>query len=72
MTFDPKKHAQQGLCDVKEACEFLGLKKSSVYNLMSKGRLPFVFLGCSRRIPRVALTSFTEQALEKGRIELAN
>ncbi|MGI6623902.1 MAG: helix-turn-helix domain-containing protein [Limnochordia bacterium] len=64
--------ASGGLCSVKEACAFLSLGKTSVYNLMAEGKLPFVFLGGVRRIPRVALIEFTEKALEVGRVDLAN
>lgn len=63
--------ASGGLCSVKEACAFLSLGKTSVYNLMAEGKLPFVFLGGVRRIPRVAI-EFTEKALEVGRVDLAN
>jgi excisionase family DNA binding protein len=72
MKNDTKKCAEQGLCSIREACEFLSLGKTSLYNLMAQGKLPFVFLGGVRRIPRAALVEFTQNVLENGRIELAN
>ncbi|NMB01441.1 MAG: helix-turn-helix domain-containing protein [Firmicutes bacterium] len=62
----------EGLCSVKEACAFLSIGKSSLYNLMRKGRLPFIYIGSNRKIPRVALIEFTERALEEGRASLSS
>ena len=72
MTLDSKRHAVEGLCSVREACEFLSIGKSSLYNLMKKGQLPFVFVGSNRRIPRKALVEFTERILEERQISLSS
>lgn len=72
MTLDSKRHAVEGLCSVREACEFLSIGKSSLYNLMKKGELPFVFVGSNRRIPRKALVEFTERILEARQISLSS
>jgi excisionase family DNA binding protein len=72
MTIDPKKHAVEGLCSIKEACKFLSLGKSSLYVLMSKGKIPFVYIGSNRKIPRVALVEFTEQVLEEKQYSLSS
>ena len=54
----------EGLLSIKEAMEFLGVCRQSVYNLMEDGRLPFVvvrgFRG--RRIPKTALKILAERA----------
>ncbi len=72
MTLDSKRHAVEGLCSVREACEFLSIGKSSLYSLMQKGDVPFCFVGKNRRIPRKALIEFTERVLEKGQISLSS
>ena len=48
----------EGLVSVREAAGFLGLGKSTVYELMDRGQLPFVRLGRARRVPRKALREF--------------
>jgi excisionase family DNA binding protein len=63
---DVKQHRDllgEGLVTVKEAGRFLGLSVASVYNLMSRGELPYVKLGRSRRIPRVALVQLAARNL---------
>ena len=72
MTLDSKRHAVDGLCSIREACAFLSIGKSSLYNLMKKGQLPFVFVGSNRRIPRKALVEFTERILEAKQISLSS
>ncbi|MGI6626709.1 MAG: helix-turn-helix domain-containing protein [Limnochordia bacterium] len=71
-TIDPQRHAVEGLCSIKEACEFLSVGKSSIYNLMNMGKIPFVFVGSNRRIPRAALVQFTEQVLEQKQVSLSS
>ena len=48
----------EGLMTVREAAEFLGLSRSTVYELMESGELPFAKIGKARRIPRRAVTAF--------------
>ena len=55
-----------GLMTVSEAAGFLHLSRSSVYQLMDRGELPFVKLGRSRRIPRRALVELAAAHLEGG------
>ena len=51
----------EGLLDAKEAAHFLGICRTKVYDFMSSQDLPFVKLGKSRRIPKVALKIFAEK-----------
>jgi excisionase family DNA binding protein len=46
----------EGLMTVREAAEFLGLSRSTVYELMESGELSFAKIRKSRRIPRKAVT----------------
>jgi len=51
----------------RQAAQTLALSRTTVYQLMSKGRLPFVLIGSSRRIPVAALIQFVaEQMLRQG------
>jgi len=72
MTIDPQRHAVDGLCSIREACAFLSIGKSSLYQLMSRGEIPFVFVGSNRKIPRAALVEFTQRILEEKRITLTS
>lgn len=51
----------EGLLDAKEAADFLGIGRTKVYDFMSSHDLPYVKLGKSRRIPKVALKIFAEK-----------
>jgi excisionase family DNA binding protein len=51
----------EGLLDAKEAADFLGIGRTKVYDFMSSQDLPYVKLGKSRRIPKVALKIFAEK-----------
>jgi excisionase family DNA binding protein len=42
---------EKGLITVVEAAKFLSLSRSTIYNLMDSGRLRYVKIGGSRRIP---------------------
>jgi excisionase family DNA binding protein len=52
-----------GLVTVPEAAKFLSLSRASIYGLMADGRLAFVKLGRSRRIPRRAMLDLAARAL---------
>lgn len=52
-----------GLCTVKEAVEFWGVKKSLVYSLMERGEIPYVRIGRRRLIPRRFLIQFAAENL---------
>lgn len=51
----------EGLLDAKEAADFLGIGRSKVYDFMASQELPYVKLGKSRRIPKVALKIFAQK-----------
>jgi excisionase family DNA binding protein len=51
----------EGLLDAKEAANFLGIGRSKVYDFMASHKLPYVKLGKSRRIPKVALKIFAQK-----------
>jgi len=51
----------EGLLDAKSAARFLGIGRSKVYDFMASQALPYVKLGRSRRIPKVALKIFAEK-----------
>lgn len=70
MILDPKGHAEQGLCSIREAGAFLSIGKSSICQLMSQGQIPF-YLGSRRLISRAALVDWTEDVLDKGRNEFS-
>jgi excisionase family DNA binding protein len=44
-----------GLVNVGEAARFLGMSRSSIYQMMDRGELRYAKLGRSRRIPKAAL-----------------
>jgi len=56
----------EGLATVAEACGFLGLAQSSVYELMGAGELKYVTIGRSRRIPWRALRELAVRGLVGG------
>ncbi|OEJ33046.1 helix-turn-helix domain-containing protein [Streptomyces subrutilus] len=49
------------LYTVKAAAELLSLSRSTVYELMAAGDLPFVKLGRARRIKRADIDRFAAQ-----------
>lgn len=53
-----------GLVTVKSAAAFLSVARSTIYALMDSGRLPFVKLGRSRRLPRAALIRLAAENLK--------
>jgi excisionase family DNA binding protein len=55
-----------GLVTVQEAAVFLSISRSKLYELMDTGRLTFVKLGRSRRIPRRALINLAASSLQGG------
>jgi excisionase family DNA binding protein len=52
-----------GMLTVDQAREFLALSRSTIYELMESGKLPYVKFGRSRRIPRRALIAAAAGAL---------
>jgi excisionase family DNA binding protein len=53
----------EGFMRVPQAAEFLGVSRSTVYELMDKGQLPYAKFGRSRRIPKRALMEFAAQSV---------
>lgn len=54
------------LLRIDEAARLLGLGRSTVYELLYKGELPFVRIGAARRIPVVALNQWIADHTEYG------
>lgn len=53
-----------GFISVREAADFLGLSRSTLYALMEKGKMPFAKIGSARRVPRRALIEFGVSSLK--------
>ncbi|MFK0045273.1 helix-turn-helix domain-containing protein [Streptomyces sp. NPDC090741] len=49
------------LCTVEFAAELLSLGRSTLYELMAAGELPFVKVGRARRIRRTDIDTFAAQ-----------
>ena len=62
---------QDGLTSVSEACEFLGIGRSLLYELMNEGLLDSVKLGRRRLIPRKALIAVATRNLRRGAVTLS-
>lgn len=52
------------LLRVDEAARLLGLSRSTVYEMLYKGELPFVMVRTVRRIPLAALAQWVEAHTE--------
>ena len=50
--------ADGGFATVPQAAAFLGLSRTTIYNLMDNGSLRYAKFGKSRRVPWAALRSF--------------
>jgi excisionase family DNA binding protein len=55
-----------GLLTVPEACRFLSLSRTSLYDLMDSGKLAYSKIGRSRRIPKRALVELAAEGLKGG------
>lgn len=56
---DPRiEMVADGLLTVTEAEELTGLGRSTLYECMDRGELPYLKFGRARRIPRNALLAF--------------
>ncbi len=56
----------EGLLRVGEASRLLGLARSTLYQLMGRGELPYVKIGRARRIPRRAVLTLAARSLVGG------
>ncbi|MFD7978821.1 helix-turn-helix domain-containing protein [Streptomyces sp. NPDC059071] len=55
------KPTNRALFTVKDAAEYLSFSRSTVYELMAAGELPYVKVGRSRRIRLAELDAFVAQ-----------
>lgn len=53
----------EGVMTVRDACRFLSIGRTQLYQLMKSGRLPWVSLGSCRRIPRRAVMQLLADGL---------
>jgi excisionase family DNA binding protein len=67
MTDDRLQIARDGGGDVREAAQFLGLSRSTVYKLMDAGLLPYAKIAGRRIIPRAAMVRLLAEAITTGR-----
>lgn len=66
-TIDPTELlVAEGLVNVPEAARFLHLSRSTIYSLMEAGKLPYIRIGRSRRIPRRSLMQLAVSGLVLG------
>jgi excisionase family DNA binding protein len=63
---EPEQLCADGLFTVAQATQFLGLSKTMLYQLMERGRLPYVRIGRSRRIPKRVLVQLAAAHLVGG------
>jgi excisionase family DNA binding protein len=54
---------EDGFVKVMEAAKYLSVSRSTIYELMGSGALPYAKIGRSRRIPRRALIELAEKSL---------
>jgi excisionase family DNA binding protein len=57
---------EDGLLSIEDAMAFLSISRSTLYELMEKGLLPWSKIGRSRRIPRRALVNLAQLTLRGG------
>lgn len=48
----------EGLLNIKEAADFLGIGRTKFYELLAQEEIPHVKIGKASRIPKVALKIF--------------
>ncbi len=57
---------EKGLYTVLESGEYLGLGRSSMYNLIMRGELLSVKVGRSRRVPLIELQKYVERLIQQS------
>ena len=62
----PSDLFDDGLLTVSAAAAFIGLSKSTLYQLMDQGELPYVKIGKCRRIPKRSLIDLARANLRGG------
>ena len=58
---------QDGFACIKEAESYLSVGRSTIYQLMDSGKLPFAKIGKARRIPWQAIRQFGQDCLVNPR-----
>lgn len=58
---------ESGLVRISDCCRFLGISRSTLYEIMDAGKLPYVKIGRSRRIPQQAMKEFAASRLVLAR-----
>lgn len=58
------KLANEGLASVREACEFLDVKRTRLYQLNRDRVIPFVRMGKTKKIPWVALKEYVARLVQ--------
>ena len=49
---------QTGLARVAEACAYLKISRTKMYEMLRNGDLPYTMVGCHKRIPWTAIYKF--------------
>lgn len=63
---DAERLLEEGMLKVPAAVAFSGYSRTKLYELMDAGLLPYVKIGRSRRIPKVALKRLLAAHLTGG------
>lgn len=63
-------HVHDRLLRISEAALFLAVSRSSIYQLMEHGQLPYVKVGRARRVRQQDLDQFVLARLIGARIEI--
>lgn len=66
MTQHDETLVADGLVPLPQAMTFLSVSRSTLYELMDKGVLPYAKIGRSRRIPKRALVELAQRTLRGG------
>jgi len=54
---------EDGFVTVKQACQFLAISRTALYEILGSGALPSAKLGRARRIPKRALVAYAASRL---------
>lgn len=63
MRDEKKKLVEDGFASVDAAADFLMVARSTIYNLMGSGELPFAKFGKCRRIPWRSLREYAQRCM---------
>lgn len=66
MTERDETLVSDGLVPLPQAMAFLSVSRSTLYELMDQGVLPYAKIGRSRRIPKRALVELAQRTLRGG------